>query len=422
MRPESQVPPSMPDKTILTVVGLMFALSVMTYFVRTILSIAGPSIIKEFQLSETEMGAIYSAFLFSYALLMLPGGYLTDLWGPKITLAVVGLGSGVLTGLTGFAATPGMAVLLGVVPSLMLVRLCLGVCTAPIYPACARMNVNWTPPKHRARVQGLIVSGAGLGGAISPILFAWMMSRYGWRHAFLLSGIASAALAVIWCVYVRDNPGPPTLRAEKTPTQWRLLLTDRNILLLTLGFMALDYFEYIFFYWIYYYLSEIRHVEPKETALYTTALFVTWAVMTPLGGWASDRMVTRFGGLGLRIIAIGGLGLSAILLFAGARAENVLLAVSLMSLALGLAACADVTFWTATISIAGRQSGTACGIMNTGGNLGGLVAPVLTPWIAAKTGWTASLYFGSLMALTGAALWFFIDPTRKLSSTSVSGE
>ena len=249
-----------------------------------------------------------------------------------------------------------------------------------------------------------------------------MMSRYGWRHAFLLSGIASAALGVIWCVYVRDNPGPPTVRAEKTPTQWRLLLTDRNILLLTLGFMALDYFEYIFFYWIYYYLSEIRHVEPKETALYTTALFVTWAVMTPLGGWASDRMVARFGGLGLRIIAIGGLGLSAILLFAGARAENVLLAVSLMSLALGLAACADVTFWTATISIAGRQSGTACGIMNTGGNLGGLVAPVLTPWIAAKTGWTASLYFGSLMALTGAALWFFIDPTRKLSSTSVSGE
>jgi len=94
MTPESAVPPNVPDKTILTVVGLMFALSVMTYFVRTILSIAGPSIIKEFQLSETEMGAIYSAFLFSYALLMLPGGYLTDLCGPKITLAVVGLGSG----------------------------------------------------------------------------------------------------------------------------------------------------------------------------------------------------------------------------------------------------------------------------------------------------------------------------------------
>ena len=83
MRPEPSVPPNVPDQAILTLVGLMFALSVMTYFVRTILSIAGPSIIKEFHLSETEMGAIYSAFLFSYSLLMLPAGYLTDLWGPN---------------------------------------------------------------------------------------------------------------------------------------------------------------------------------------------------------------------------------------------------------------------------------------------------------------------------------------------------
>jgi sugar phosphate permease len=102
-----------------------------------------------------------------------------------------------------------------------------------------------------------------------------MMSQYGWRHSFLLAGIASAALGVIWCVYVRDNPGPRTVGAEKTRTQWRLLLTDRNIILLTVGFMVLDYFEYIFFYWIYYYLSEIRHVDPQQTALYTTALFVT---------------------------------------------------------------------------------------------------------------------------------------------------
>jgi ACS family glucarate transporter-like MFS transporter len=182
--------------------------------------------------------------------------------------------------------------------------------------------------------------------------------------------------------------------------------------------MVLDYFEYIFFYWIYYYLSEIRHVEPKETALYTTALFVTWAVMTPLGGWASDRMVTRFGGLGLRIIAIGGLGLSAILLFAGARAENVLLAVSLMSLALGLAACADVTFWTATISIAGCQSGTACGIMNTGGNLGGLVAPVLRAGTQPKRAGLL-VCIGCLMALTGEDLILYRSDSKTEFNFSV---
>jgi ACS family glucarate transporter-like MFS transporter len=391
----------------------------MTYFVRTILSIAGPTIMKEFHLSETEMGTVYSSFLFSYALLMIPGGYLTDVWGPKITLAIVALGSGALTALTGFAARPGLGLLIGVVPSLMLVRLALGVCSAPIYPACSRMNANWTPPKHRARVQGLIVAGAGVGGAASPIVFSWMISRYGWRYSFLLVGVAVVALGIIWCVYVRDEPESRSVSVKDGPPDWRSTLTDRNILLLTLGFMALDYFEYIFFYWIYYYLVEIRHVEATQSALYTTALFTTWAIMTPLGGWATDRMMAWLGGLGLRIIAVGALSLSAILLFAGAHATNVPEAVSMMALALGFAACADVTFWTATIGIAGRQSGTACGILNAGGNLGGLVAPVLTPWLASKLGWTAGLYFGSIMALLGAAVWFAINPTRKLGSKSI---
>ena len=413
---------SLQNPALLRVVILLFSFSIMTYFVRTILSIAGPTIIKEFHLSETEMGAIYSAFLFSYALLMLPGGFLADLWGPKLALAVVGLGSGVLTVLTGFAAVPGLGVLLGVVPSMMLVRLLLGVCTAPIYPACSKMNVNWTPLSHRAKVQSLIIAGAGLGGAISPIVFEWMMSKFGWRHSFLLAGIASGALGVIWCISVRDNPGRRVGKLERAPVQWRLLLSDRNIRLLTIGYVALDYFEYIFFYWIYYYLSEIRHVDPQQTALYTTGLFAAWAVMTPLGGWGADRMMSIYGSLGLRTIAIGGLALSAILLFTGAQTDSVLSAVVQMALALGFAACADVTFWTAIINISGSQSGTAGGILNTGGNLGGLIAPVLTPWIASKAGWAAGLYFGSLMALASALLWFFIDPNRQLAFRPAAGK
>ena len=414
---ESQLAsPSWSNRTVVTVAGLLFAFSVMTYFLRTIMSIAGPSIIKEFHLSETEMGAIYSAFLFSYAILMFPGGYLTDWWGPKRTLAVVALGSGLLTALTGVAAIPGLGSLIGIVPSLMLVRFLLGICAAPIYPACSRMNFDWTPIRQRARVQGFIVSGAGVGGALSPIVFTWMMSQYGWRSSFLFAGIASVALGVIWCISVGDSPGTRMQRSEKAPSQWRLLLKDRNMLLLTFGFMALDYFEYIFFYWIYYYLSEIRHLESQQTALYTTALFATWAVMTPLGGWAADQMVARLGDTGLRIFAIGGLGLSAILLFAGARTDNVLLAVSQMSLALGFAACADVAFWAAVMSIAGRNSGTACGILNTGGNLGGMLAPLLTPWIASRAGWTWGLYFGSFMAIASAVLWIFVNPGQKVNS------
>src|SRR5436309_15202158 len=86
------------------VVGLMIALSVMSYFDRTIMSIAGPEIIKEFSLSETGMGAVYSAFILSYALLMIPGGRLADLFGPRRVLAVSGLGAALFTGLSALGA------------------------------------------------------------------------------------------------------------------------------------------------------------------------------------------------------------------------------------------------------------------------------------------------------------------------------
>jgi sugar phosphate permease len=60
----------------------------------------------------------------------------------------------------------------------------------------------------------------------------------------------------------------------------------------------------------------------------------------------------------------------------------------------------------------GNQSGAADGILNTGGNLGGLIAPALTPWIAARYGWSESLYFGCFIVLVGAMLWFIISPAK----------
>src|SRR5688500_7279778 len=92
---------------------LMLAFSVASYFDRTIMSIAGPHIIREFSLSETEMGAVYSAFIFSYALLMIPGGHLADRFGPRLVLTVTGLGSGLFTGLTALGGRPGVGAYFG---------------------------------------------------------------------------------------------------------------------------------------------------------------------------------------------------------------------------------------------------------------------------------------------------------------------
>jgi ACS family glucarate transporter-like MFS transporter len=154
------------------IVILMIAFSVMSYFDRTIMSIAGPGIMKEFSLSEPQMGAIFTAFLFSYAGMNLPGGYLADRFGPRLLLTLVGSGTGLFTSLTALGGNAGLGTYIGIAPAFFLIRFAMGICTGPLYPTCARTMRNWIPPTRHARVQGFIAAGAGLGAATSPILFS----------------------------------------------------------------------------------------------------------------------------------------------------------------------------------------------------------------------------------------------------------
>ena len=422
------------------IVALMVSFGLMSYFDRTIMSIAGPGIIKEFGLSETEMGSVYSAFVLSYAVVMIPGGHLADRFGPRLVLTVMGIGAALFTGLTALGGRPGLGNYIGVVPALFVIRLGLGACSAPIFPTCGTMSANWLSPNRRALVWGLIPAGAPLGAAISPLLFSWMIARYGWRLSFCQAASATTTLALIWVWYVRDHPAehpsvgyqgsllllekndsPPQHRSRSTP--WRRLLTDRNLMLLTLGYLTVGYFENVFYYWIYYYFGTIRHVGQAQTVLGTTAIFLTVTVMTPLGGWVSDLLGERYGRkVGRRIVPMVGLMSGGLLLCLGTRATSTGLAVTTLALALGLAGMSEGPFWASAIDIGGREVGAACGTMNTGANVGGFFGPLLTPIIASYAGWSWGLYFGCLVVMVGALVWLLIDPTKAISETCIPAD
>jgi MFS family permease len=388
---------------------LMFAFSVVNYFDRTILSVAAPSIMKEFSLSPTSMGAVFSAFLISYTIFMTPGGRWSDRFGPRNMLAAMALGAGLLTALMPVGAIPGLGSLIGVIPGLVVIRLGFGVFTAPLYPAAARMNAISMPPLQRSRVIGFVNAGAGLGGAVSPILVTAMLSRFGWRPSFVMAGVASMVLGLLWLASVPDRPAET--RVAQRP-QWASLLNNPNMRWLIAGFAALDYYEYIFFYWLYYYLGNVRKLSVDDTAFYTTLPFLAWVVMMPPGGWLADHLVVRYGiKRGLRWVAIGSLLISVLGLVAALNVVETNSLMALLSLAFGCAAVADVVFWAAVISVAGAQAGAAGGLMNTGGNFGGAIAPFVTPLIASRYGWSAGLYAGALIALLGVVAWSRIDPS-----------
>lgn len=403
------------DRTRVAIIALLCGFSTVSYFDRTIISIAGPTLMKEFGLSPMQMGSIYSAFILGYALVMIPGGHLTDRWGGRLTLAFMGVMSGAFTALIVFGGRPGLGTFLGVVPALFAIRLGLGMVTAPLYPACARITANWIPIVHRAWVQGLIIAGSSLGAAISPVLFAWMLFHFQWRVSFLLAATISAALGASWYVYARDSPPEPRQSMPGRVTsggraRWMKLFANRNLMLLTYAYSTLGYFQYIFFYWIYYYFGEVRHLGAQSSAKYTTILFLTEGAILPLEGLLSDRLTRRYGAqFGRRMVPMGGLVLSAMFTYAGTVIDGIPGAAFCLTLAFGLSASCEGPFWAAVTEMAGDQVGGASSILNLGPQIAGMFAPVVTPYIASRAGWSWGLYTGSLIALSGVVAIYFAD-------------
>jgi MFS family permease len=326
----------------------------------------------------------------------------------------------------------GLNTVAGTVAILAVIRLGLGAFGSPIFPTFAMMIANWIPAGNRALVYGLIAAGAPLGGAISPVLFSWMIVQYGWRASFVQVGLVIAILAVASFWYLRDHPSQHPLVGERgarlllgendafsperrAPIPWRELFTNHNLLLLASWYFTLGYFQYLLYYWTFYYLSEIRHIGQTASALGTMSTFLAAMCMTPAGGWISDRLCQRYGEKrGRPIVPVIGLLSGALFLSLATKTSSLILVFAMVSLALGLGSAAESPYWASAIHIGGREVGATCGITNSSGNLGGLLAPVLTPLIASYVSWSWGLYAGRAIAPLGVLICIAVDPTARL--------
>src|SRR5260370_38565938 len=97
---------------------------------------------------------------------------------------------------------------------------------------------------------------------------------------------------------------------------------------------------------------------------------------------------------------MAGMAISAVLLYLGAGGFGLYATVAFLSLAMGFASSAEGPFWAVAIEISGEQVGAACGILNTGGNLGGFLAPILTPIIAARYAGAGRPHFATFLVTT----------------------
>ncbi len=431
------------------VVLLLMAFSYLSWFHRKSMTVAADErVMGQYGISPEEMGYVYSGLLLTYALCMTPGGWLIDRFGTRAALLFMGLGLaafGALTGLIGLspalidALPPGLTVagITLATPLLLflLIRSLMGIFATPMYPASAQAVAQWMPFRQRGMANGLVQGSALVGVASTPWVFGYLIDHLDWPVAFLLLGGATLLLAVVWAARVADRPkGHPGVNAAElslieedvSPVKnaggagagWRTLLGNRSLVCLTLSYAAVGYFEYLFFFWMEYYFKEQLRLDNEARRTYAGVVYLAMAAGMGLGGLISDSLVRRFGyRLGRALVPVGGLLAGAAFLAAGVAAKDPGWIVALLALALAAVGSVEAPVWTTAQELGGKRGGTAAAICNTGGNAGGLIAPVLTPWVGRHYGWPTAIALGSAACLLGVLLWIWIDPRERVGES-----
>jgi ACS family glucarate transporter-like MFS transporter len=413
-------------------VAYVFLIIAMSYLDRVNLSIAGPTVQKEFGLTDVQLGYIFSALWWGYALCQVPGGRLADRFGPRRILALGMVWAGIFTALTGMVPSGSSTALLALIG----VRLLLGAGIAVTFPASNRLVASWIPSSERGTANGIILGGVGLGSAMAPPLITWIIVAWGWRWAFYLRLPVAVLMALVWYWLARDTPKQHSWITEKEldyiesgtarrargeekakAARWGAIFGNRHILLITASYFAFGYTAFIFFTWFFKYLKDVRGLDLKASAVYSMLPFLGVTVCSPLGGWLSDILTKRFGPrVGRCGVAAACLVAAALLIALGTQAPSGELASVFLAVGIGTLYLAHSAYWSVTADIAGGSAGSVSGLMNMGAQVAGAVTAVATPLIAASFGWTVSFLVPAALCALGALPWLLVDPTVRLET------
>jgi len=421
---ESSAPPRMRW----LMLGLLFAISVVTYIDRVNISVTARQMMPALGLTDQQMGFVFSAFVIGYALFQVPGGWFADRWGIRIVLTIALLWWSCFTALTAMAPASDLAGPLGIVGVLALVRFLLGIGEATALPTFNRAVADWLPAHERGLGIGIAIGGIGIGSAITPPVTAWIMVNYGWQTAFFASASLGIGLAVIWWIVARDRPsdhpwvmrretGAPAEHAVTRPPSipWAALRRTPTVWWLVLSYGCLGYVAYVYMSWFYLYLVNVRGFDVLRGGFFASAPFLAILVSCPLGGWVTDRLALRRGVTqGRKAVGMTGMVLAAATIALGALMESPYLAIASLSIGAGWLYFTVGAYWSSMSDLSTSHAGSLSGLMNMGANIGGAVSPTLTPWIAEHWGWPVSLSVAAIIALIGGVLWLKIDPGRGL--------
>lgn len=409
----------------------------LTYLDRLNLGIAAKFIQDEFSFTTQQMGWVLSAFLLGYALFQIPGGWAGDRFGPRRVLGVAIIFWSILTALTGLAPHL-MGLGISAVWSFLIVRFFVGAGEAATSPNGNKIVANWMGSAHRGTGASFTILGVGIGGAITPPLIALLMQRYGWRASFYLSALLGLAVVGAWFALVTDRPeeNPRVNAAElsliesgrgmqgasnstrgASAVPWTRILKTTSAWGLFLGYFCQGFPIYFYHTWFFLYLIKVRHLGITEGGWWGATPYLAIVALAPLGGVFSDYLSRRLGTRsGRRISVAAGMFSSAALLWLGSNTASNKAAIAMLAIGGGMNMFAASTFWAACIDLTTQFTGALSGMMNTFGNLGGWLSPIVTAYVAQRYGWNRALDCAAAVSILSGLLFQFVQADRTFDS------
>jgi MFS family permease len=389
---------------------------------RVNISTAAPLIAADLKPGNTELGLVFSAFAFPYALFQLIGGWIGDRFGAWLVLTASLIMVGLSTALTGVAG--GLA-------SLVAIRLALGFGEGAAFPTATRAMASWTPAGSWGFAQGIVHAAARIGNAVTPPLVTSLLAFGSWRGAFVILGLASLVWPAIWMWFFRDDPREhPAITAEQLAAlPARAIGGSRNVpwlplarrmLPVTLVDFCYGWTLWLFLSWIPSFFFQNYRLNLQASALFSTGVFLAGVVGDTLGGMASDALLRKTGSVIVArryVIIAGFLGafvfLLPVVLIHEVLIHEVNVAAICLSLAFFFLELIVGPIWSIPMDIAPRYAGSASGMMNFGFGVAGIISPLSFGYLVDRTGGWVFPFVASLVLLPiGAVLATRLRPDK----------
>lgn len=380
------------------VVALLGLTLFFNYVDRGSLPVAAPELARAVGLQPDVLGALLSAFYWTYAPAQIAAGWLVQRFEVRWVL---------LGGLATWSVATMLCAVAGSVPALFGLRLLLGAGESVIFPAIACLLARHADPAHRARTNALIFVGMAVGPSVGTLGGGLLMARFGWQAVFLVLGGLSLLLVLPWSVTRVGGAGPAPV-AALPPPPYAVLLRNRSLWGAALGQFCYAYPPFLVLAWLPFYLVRVLHQPVAQAAWVGAAVLSLSALTNALSGTGADALIRR-GARPTRVhktALVTGLTISAASMALGAVGDGTLALVGVALGSAGVGVAMPHVFVVAQTIAGPRAAGRWMGIQGFIGNLAGVTAPWLTGVLVARTGgFSAAFLAASGICLVGALCW-----------------